>query len=91
MTIAAINEQLLRAIGVGVALIDIESLDLRFYNDTFKEWFGEVEIGSDLRDLFAGLDPEQLQAGLNSDGRYATETTFRLRRRTMTIAMSSGR
>ncbi|MGC9369666.1 MAG: adenylate/guanylate cyclase domain-containing protein [Paracoccaceae bacterium] len=91
MSIEAINEQLLRAIGVGVALLDLERLQVRFYNDTFREWFGEIEIGQHLTELFAGIDPGALKEGLSQEGRYATETTFRLRRRTMTVAMAFNR
>ena len=56
MTIAAINEQLLRAIGVGVALLDLENFRLRFSNDTFREWFGEIEVGKPLTEMFPALD-----------------------------------
>ena len=91
MSIAAINEQLLRAIGVGVALLDLDTLRLRFCNDTFREWFGEIEVGQHLIDLFSGFDVEALKEALNGEGRYTTETTFRLRRRTMTIAMAFNR
>ncbi|WP_138471397.1 adenylate/guanylate cyclase domain-containing protein [Poseidonocella sp. HB161398] len=91
MTIAAINEHLLRAIGVGVALLDLGTLRLRFSNDTFREWFGEIEIGAELLDRFAGFDAAGLRAGLETEGRYATETTFRLRRRTMTVALAFSR
>ncbi len=91
MTIAAINEQLLRAIGVGVALLDLQSLRLRFCNDTFRGWFGEMEVGSKLLDQFQDFDVEALQAALAAEGRYTTETTFRLRRRTMTVAMDFNR
>jgi adenylate cyclase len=91
MSIAAINEQLLRAIGVGVALLDLDSLRIRFSNDTFREWFGEIEIGQHLADLFAGLDVAAVRAALDGEGRYATETSFRVRRRTMTVAMAFNR
>ena len=56
--IEAINEQLLRAIGVGVALVDMKTGALRFANDTFVGWFGEpgegpVPLGGlDLRAAF---------------------------------------
>ncbi|TCS62858.1 adenylate/guanylate cyclase family protein [Primorskyibacter sedentarius] len=89
--IEAINEQLLRAIGVGVALLDLDSLRVRFHNDTFKEWFGEIEIGQQLQVLFADLDSDAVKAALESPGRYTTETTFRVRRRTMTVAMNFNR
>jgi len=91
MTIAAINEQLLRAIGVGVALLDLKTLSLRFCNDTFREWFGEIEVGRPLSDQIEGFETEPVVARLNDEGRYTTEATFRLRRRMMTVAMAFNR
>lgn len=91
MSIEAINEQLLRAIGVGVALLDSDSLDLVFQNDTFKEWFGVSEHGRALTDLFPEFDTAALRASLAAEGRHSAETTFRLRRRTMTVAMTFNR
>ncbi|MEX0347482.1 MAG: adenylate/guanylate cyclase domain-containing protein [Rhizobiaceae bacterium] len=91
MSIAAINEQLLRAIGVGVALIDIDDLKFHFFNDTFSEWFGEPDAEARLTDLFTGLDPDELRSGLADSGRYATETAFKVRRRTMTVAIEANR
>ena len=84
--IEAINEQLLRAIGVGVALVDIRTGGLRFANDTFTEWFGQaddpkapVELGN--LDLRAALDK------LTADGRHTVEVSFKAGRRTMTVAI----
>ncbi|WP_343079968.1 adenylate/guanylate cyclase domain-containing protein [Ostreiculturibacter nitratireducens] len=87
MSIEAINEQLLRAIGVGVALLDTETLRFRFFNDTFREWFGDSELGQQLSDLFPDFDIAALKKALTDDGRFATEATFRVRRRTMSVAM----
>ena len=91
MSIEAINEQLLRAIGVGVALVGLDGFDLRFKNDTFNEWFGAAEPGARLADLFPGIDLEAMTAELQNSGRYATEASFKLRRRTMTVAMEFNR
>lgn len=91
MSIEAINEQLLRAIGVGVALVDLDGLRFRFHNDTFAEWFGTVEPGRLLSELFPDLDVAALRAALAGDGRYTAEVTFRPRRRTMTVAMAFNR
>ena len=91
MSIEAINEQLLRAIGVGVALLDLNELTFRFHNDTFSEWFGEPDPAARLSDLFAALDVEALRKAITDDGRYATETTFKVKRRTMTVAMDFNR
>ncbi|RYH11391.1 adenylate/guanylate cyclase domain-containing protein [Tropicimonas sp. IMCC6043] len=87
MTIEAINEQLLRAIGVGVALLDLETLELSFRNDTFMEWFGGPEASARLADLFPTLDIEALGAELSDGGKFTAETSFKLKRRRMTVAM----
>ncbi|SLN14112.1 Adenylate cyclase [Roseovarius albus] len=87
MSIEAINEQLLRAIGVGVALIDLDDMTLHFRNDTFNEWFGENDANAKLGDLFPALDIDALTAEMSNGGKLATETSFKLRRRTMTVAL----
>jgi len=91
MSIEAINEQLLRAIGVGVALLDLRELKFHFFNDTFAEWFGEPDTDARLADLFTALDIDALLQSLADGGRYTTETTFKVRRRTMTVAMDFNR
>jgi class 3 adenylate cyclase len=91
MSIEAINEQLLRAIGVGVALLGLDDLRFRFRNDTFTEWFGEPEPQAQIGDLFPGLDIVALRRALADNARYAAETTFKLRRRTMSVAMDFNR
>lgn len=87
MSIEAINEQLLRAIGVGVALVDLEDLSFPFRNDTFNEWFGEPDAATSLSDLFPDLDLQALRTDMQSGGRTTTEASFKLRRRTMTVAL----
>lgn len=84
--IEAINEQLLRAIGVGVALVDTKSGALRFANDTFIDWFGRptdpsypVELGS--LDMRAALDR------ISTGDQHSEEVTFKVGRRTMTVAI----
>ena len=87
MSIEAINEQLLRAIGVGVALLDQNTLNFTFHNDTFEEWFGNPDEADSLLELFAELDADQLKTALSETGRYTTETKFKKKRRTMVIAL----
>lgn len=91
MSIEAINEQLLRAIGVGVALIDLDTHKVHFRNDTFNEWFGDNETAVTLSDFFPSLDVDDLTRSMTANGRHATETSFKLRRRTMTVAMEFNR
>ena len=91
MSIEAINEQLLRAIGVGVALLDMSELRLRFFNDTFKEWFADIELGQQLIDVFPAIDATAVKQALEGEGQFSSEASFRIRRRTMTVALTISR
>ncbi len=89
MSIAAINEQLLRAIGVGVALVDRRNLQFRFTNDTFDDWFANPEAEGErgLTEVFPDIDREAMEKGLTETGRFTAETSFKKKRRTMVIAL----
>ncbi len=87
MTIEAINEQLLRAIGVGVALLDRQSLHFGFYNDTFEDWFGGDGPPGQLGELFPDLDLNTMGAALAEKGRFTSEIRFKKKRRTLVIAL----
>ncbi|MEL7470434.1 MAG: adenylate/guanylate cyclase domain-containing protein [Pseudomonadota bacterium] len=88
MSIEAINEQLLRAIGAGVALVDPGSLEIRFHNETFSEWFDEVKTGARLSDLLEDLDLATLRQAIEENGRYDSEATLRRKRRRIVVALS---
>ncbi|WP_298936903.1 adenylate/guanylate cyclase domain-containing protein [uncultured Ruegeria sp.] len=87
MTIEAINEQLLRAIGVGVALLDRQTLQFGFRNDTFDEWFGGDAQQTQLQQLFPDLDVSAMQADLTNAGRFTSEIRFKKKRRTLVVAL----
>lgn len=87
MTIEAINEQLLRAIGVGVALLDRQTLKFSFRNDTFNEWFSSEAQPTQLQQLFPELDVNAMQADLTTSGRFTSEIRFKKKRRTLVIAL----
>ncbi len=86
MSIEAINEQLLRAIGVGVGLLNRANLSFQFTNDTFEEWFADRLTGNQLSEVFDELDIEALQEALSTSGRYTAEIRYKKKRRTMVIA-----
>lgn len=86
MSIEAINEQLLRAIGVGVGLLNRKSFSFQFTNDTFEEWFADRLTGNQLTEVFEELDIPALESALASSGRYTAEMKYRKKRRTMVIA-----
>ena len=87
MTIESINEQLLRAIGVGVALLDRQTLQFGFRNDTFDEWFSGDTQPAQLQQLFPDLDVNAMQADLTNAGRFTSEIRFKKKRRTLVVAL----
>ncbi|AXI45616.1 adenylate cyclase [Sulfitobacter sp. SK012] len=87
MTIEAINEQLLRAIGVGVALLDRQTFQFGFSNDTFDEWFSNENQSTQLQQLFPDLDVPAMQESLATNGRHTSEIRFKRKRRTLIIAL----
>ena len=86
MSIEAINEQLLRAIGVGVGLLNRANLDFQFTNDTFEEWFSDRLTDNKLVEVFEELDVALLEDALSSTGSYTAEIKYKKKRRTMVIA-----
>jgi class 3 adenylate cyclase len=91
MSIAAINEQLLRAIGVGIAIVGEEELDFRFTNDKFSAWFGTPAIGATLSTAFPNINVDALRADLDAGGSHALELSIKPKRRTLVIALSLSR
>lgn len=86
MAIEAINEQLLRAVGVGIALFDAEKLRLTFQNDVFVDWFGEAQGSVDISTLFPDVDVAALRTAVAEGRRFTAEVRFRKKRRTLVIA-----
>ncbi len=85
MNIETINEQLLKAIGIGVALLGWDDLKLRFRNPTFSEWFGDLEEGAPIEEVFPDLDPEELREAVREAGAATSETKIKRKRRTLAI------
>ena len=88
MSIEAINEQLLRAIGAGVALLAPEDLTFRFQNEAFGEWFEGAGDGASLREVMPDLDLDAMSAALAANGRFDTETNLRRKRRRLVVALT---
>ncbi|WP_118138243.1 adenylate/guanylate cyclase domain-containing protein [Oceanicella sp. SM1341] len=88
MSIAAINESLLRAIGVGVAVVRAPDYRLVFHNDAFAEWFGQPAPEARLSEVIADFPEAEAAEALAGQGRYVAEFTTRVRRRTLVIALT---
>ena len=91
MSIAAINEQLLRAIGVGVALVKVKSGAIRYANDTFGDWFGPIDGEVKLSELLAGAELMDALKRLETEDSFTSEVSFKRRRRSMTVAIEANR
>lgn len=88
MRIEAFNEKLLRAIGVGVALLTPDELTIRFRNEPFHEWFDGADVGQALQDAMPDLDLVALKTALAEQGRYDTEANIRRKRRRLVVSLT---
>ncbi|MBA5776861.1 adenylate/guanylate cyclase domain-containing protein [Stappia sp. F7233] len=88
MSIAAINEQLLRSIGVGVAIARRSDLRMIFHNQAFSEWFGEAGGEAALSDVLPDLDLAAVSQAVDEAGRYTGEISIKPKRRILVIALS---
>jgi len=88
MSITAINEQLLRAVGVGVAIFGAGDRKLKFFNEVFGSWFENSAVDLPIGTLFGDLDLDALDASLDATGQHVTETSLRKRRRVLVIAQT---
>ena len=91
MSITAINEHLLRAIGVGIAIAGEDQLDFWFHNEKFSEWFGEPGIDATLPTVFPDIDVDALREDLEAGRSHAVELTVKPKRRKLVIALAFSR
>lgn len=88
MSITAINEQLLRSIGVGVSIARASDLRLIFSNPAISEWFGEPGEDTLLTELIDGLSEEDIAAVLTEGRRFSGEVQIKKKRRSLIIAVT---
>ncbi|MEM7320377.1 MAG: adenylate/guanylate cyclase domain-containing protein [Pseudomonadota bacterium] len=88
MSIDAINEHLLRAIGVGVALVRASDLTVIFRNEPFSEWFKVPEGTVHLPDVLPGLEAKDLEPVLSEGKKFTAELEIKPRRRTLIFAVT---
>ena len=91
MSIAAINEQLLRAIGVGIAIVGEDDLQFRFHNEKFAEWFGAPDDATTLPAVFPDMDQGAMHEDLAAGRPHSVELKVKPKRRTLVIALSVSR
>lgn len=87
MSIATINERLLRSIGVGVAILRYSDLKFFYANAAFVEWFGDPEDSDTIRSTIEDLRDEATSA-LREKGTFSGEVQVKPKRRTLVIALT---
>ncbi|MFC3614014.1 adenylate/guanylate cyclase domain-containing protein [Lutimaribacter marinistellae] len=85
--ISGINEQLLRSIGIGVAIVRFEDLHFVYHNAAFGEWFGEPSASEAVHQFIEAMRDEA-RAALLDVGHFASEVTVKPRRKSLVISVS---
>ncbi len=88
MSIEALNEQLLRAVGVGIALFNAETLELQFCNQVFETWFDTVKTGESLKAVFPRIDQSAMFEAIDRSERYTDELQLRKKRRILVVSQT---
>lgn len=86
LALTTINEQLLKSIGVGIALLRFRDNEFIFHNSAFAEWFGDPKTSDALKDVIADLREPVLE-GFKENGRYQGEIQIKPKRRTLVISI----
>lgn len=86
-TLSSINEHLLKSIGVGVAILRFDDLEILYHNTSFAEWFCDAETGAASSGALEAITDDVL-SGLENTGRYCCEVKVKPRRRTLIISMA---
>ena len=63
VTLSSINEQLLKSIGVGVAIMRFADLEFHYYNAAFAQWFGDPATSDTVRETIDGSGSTRLELG----------------------------
>lgn len=87
MSLAAINEQLLRAVGVGISLFETESRTLVWRNEVFETWFPDLSLGETLTVVFGDVDPDKMAQSVEQAGRHSAEISVKRKRRTLVLSL----
>ncbi len=88
MNLDKFNNMLLESAGVGLAILQPETSEIQIGNRRFEEWFpGMVGTGKKLEEICPEINFERLLERVASGRIYAFETTIKVKRRSVTLAM----
>ena len=92
MNMDKFNEMLLETVGVGLAILDPDQLEILFANRLFIEWFpGHSGIGRTLDEALPDLDRVRLASRLEGNRPFTMETDIKIKRRSITLAIQVSR
>lgn len=86
VALTTINEQLLKSIGVGIAIVRYKDFEFMFYNAAFADWFGEPDSNV-LKDAVEEIREVVLEA-FRTTGRFQGEVQVKPKRRTLVISLN---
>lgn len=88
MKLDKFNEMLLESVGVGLAILQPDNREILMGNRRFEEWFpGMVGVGKALDEICPDINFARLEERIASGQDYSCETTIKVRRRSVTLAM----
>lgn len=88
MKLDRFNQMLLESVGVGLAILEADSHEVVFANRRFTEWLpGMAGIGQSLDEALPDIDYNALSAKIDAGEIYTSETTIKVKRRSVTLAL----
>jgi adenylate cyclase len=88
MNLAKFNELLLQSVGVGLAVLAPDTLEVLFKNQRFGEWFPAADgHGTGLDRLLPALDVAALRKAAAAGERFTAQTEVKVRRRTLVLTL----
>ncbi|MEM6565927.1 MAG: adenylate/guanylate cyclase domain-containing protein, partial [Pseudomonadota bacterium] len=86
LALTTINEQLLKSVGVGIAIVRFSDRSFIFHNAAFEEWFGAPDASEPLQDAIEELREPVLEA-FRDTGHFQGEVKIKPKRRTLVISI----
>ena len=92
MNFDIVNKLLLESAGVGLALLDPDQFEVLMGNHRFEEWFpGTAGVGKCIDQVLDNIDLEKLKTKVSGDKPYIFETSFRMKRRSISLMVTCSR
>ena len=88
MNLEHFNKVLLQSVGVGLAILDPESFEIKFGNRRFAEWFpGTANANTSFKEILPALDYARLQERIAADRPFTAEAEIKVRRRAISLGL----